>query len=57
MRKVEVIPVIKEALEIVKKRFEKRIKKLNLDLTIKSLQKPCLPGTTRKIRKTLDMKR
>ena len=32
MRKVEVIPVIKEALEIVKKRFEKRIKKIKLGL-------------------------
>ena len=37
MRKVEVIPAIKGALEIVTKRFEKRIKKLDLDLTIESL--------------------
>ena len=39
MREVGVIPVIKGALEIVTKRFEKRIKKLDLDLTIESLHR------------------
>ena len=56
MRKVEVIPVVIGALGTVTKHFEKWTEKLDLDLTIEALQKPCLLGTTRIIRKVLDMK-
>ena len=56
MRKVEVIPVVIGALGTVTKHFEKWIEKLDLDLTIEALQKACLLGTARIIRKVLDMK-
>ena len=56
MRKVKVIPVVIEALGTVKKHFEKWIEKLDLDLTIKALQKPCVLGTARIIRKVLNIK-
>ena len=56
MRKVEVVPVVKRALGTVTKHFEKRAEKLDLDLTIGALQKPCLLETARIIRKVLDMK-
>ena len=56
MRKVGVIPVVIGALGTVTKHFEKWIEKLDLDLTIEALQKPCLLGTVRITRKVLDMK-
>ena len=57
IRNVEVIPVVViGALGTVTKRFEKWIEKLDLDLTIEALQKPCLLGTARMIRKVLDVK-
>ena len=56
MRKVEVIPIVIGALGTVTKHFEKWIEKLDLDLTIETLRKPCLLGTARIIRKVLDMK-
>ena len=56
MRKVGVIPVVIGALGTVTKHFEKWIEKLDLDLTIEALQKPCLLVTARIIRKLLDMK-
>ena len=56
MRKVEVIPVVIGALGTVTKHFEKWIEKLDLDLTIEALQKLCLLGTAKIIRKVLDMK-
>ena len=56
MRKVEFIPVVIGALGTVTKHFEKWIEKLDLDLTIEALRKPCLLGTERIIRKVLDMK-
>ena len=56
MTKVEVMPVVIGALGTVAKHFEKWIEKLNLDLTIKALQKFCLLGTARIILKVLDMK-
>ena len=56
MWKVEVIPVLIGALETVTKHFEKRVEKLDLELTIEALQKPCVIGTARVIRKILDMK-
>ena len=56
MRKVEVIPVITGALRTVTKHFEKWIEKLDLDLTIESLQKPCLLGTGRIKWKVFDIK-
>ena len=56
MRKVAVIPVVLGALGTVAKHFEKWMEKLDLDLTIEVLQKPCLLGTARIIRKVLDMK-
>ena len=57
MRKVEVITVVIGALGTVTKHFEKWIEKLDLDLTIEALQKPCLLETAKIIRKVLDMKR
>ena len=56
MWKVEVIPVLIGALGTVAKHFEKRVEKLDLELTIEALQKPCVIGTARVIRKILDMK-
>ena len=56
MRKVEVIPAIIMALGTVTKHFEKWIDKLDLDQTSEALHKLCLLGTTRIIRKVLDMK-
>ena len=56
MRKVEVIPVVIGALGTVTKHSGKWFKKLDLDLTIEALQKPCLLGTAIIIRKVLDMK-
>ena len=56
MRKVEVIRVVIGALRTETKHFEKWIEKLDLDLTIEALQKPCLLGTVRIIRKVFDTK-
>ena len=56
MKDVEVIPVVIGALGRVTKRFEKWIQKLDLEITVEMLQKPCLLGTARIIRKVLDMK-
>ena len=56
MIKIEVIPVVIGALGTVTKHFEKWIEKLDLDLTIEALQKPCLLGTAKIIRKVLDIK-
>ena len=50
-----VIPVITIALGTVTKHFEKWIEKLDLDLTSEALHKLCLLGTTRIIRKVLDI--
>ena len=55
MRKVEVIPVVIGALGTVKKHFEKWIEKLDSELTIETLQKSCLLGTAKIIRKVLDI--
>ena len=51
----KVIPVITIALGKVTKYFEKWIEKLDLDLTSEALHKLCLLGTTRIIRKVLDI--
>ena len=56
MKDVEVIPVVIGALRTVTKQFEKWIQKLDLEITVEMLQKPCLLGTARIIRKSLDMK-
>ena len=56
MRKLDVISVVIGPLGTVTKHFEKWIEKLDLDLTIEALQKLCLLGTARIIRKVLDMK-
>ena len=56
MKDVEVIPVVIGALGTVTKQFEKRIQKLDLEITVEMLQKPCLLGKARIIRKVLDMK-
>ena len=56
MRKLEVIPVVIGALGTVAKHFEKWIERLDLDLTIEALQKPCLLETVRIIRKVLNTK-
>ena len=45
MRKVEVIPVITEALGAVAKQYKKWLEKLSSHVLIKALQKPCLLGT------------
>ena len=56
MKEVEVVPVVIGALGIVKKDFKKRVEKTGLQLTVEQLQKPCLLGTARIIRKVLDMR-
>ena len=56
VKDVEVIPVVIGALGTVTKQFEKWIQKLDLEITVEMLQKPCLLGTVRIIRKVLDMK-
>ncbi|XP_069979445.1 uncharacterized protein [Penaeus vannamei] len=56
MKEVEVIPVVVGALGSVTKDFEKWVQKLDLGITAEMLQKPCLLGTARIIRKVLDMK-
>ena len=56
MKVVEVIPVVIGALGTVAKQFEKWIQKLDLEITVEMLQKPCLHGTARIIREVLDMK-
>ena len=55
-RMKEIIPVVIGALGTVTKQFEKWIQKLDLEITVEMLQKPCLLGTARIIRKVLDMK-
>ena len=54
MKEVEVIPVVIGALGSVTKNFEKWLQKLDLEITVEMLQKPCLLGTARIIRKVLD---
>ena len=56
IRQIEVISVLIGALGTVTKHFKKLTEKLDLDLTIEVLQKSCLFGTVRIIRKVLDMK-
>ena len=56
MRKVEVIPLVIGALGTVTKHFDKCIEKLNLDLTIKALQMPCLLETVKIIEEVLNIK-
>ena len=53
-RKVQVIPVVIGTLRTVTKHFEKWIEKLEFDLTIEALQKPCSLGTARIIQKVLN---
>ena len=53
----KIVIIVIGALRIETKHFEKWIEKLDLDLTLEALQKPCLPGMARIIRKMLDMKR
>ena len=56
MKKVDVIPVVIGALGTVTKNFDKWLERLELDLTVEMLQRPCLLGTARIIRKVLDIK-
>ena len=56
MKDVQFIPVVIGALGTVTKQFEKWIQKLHLEITVEMLQKPCLLGTARIIRKVLDRK-
>ena len=55
MKDVEVVPVVIGALGTVSKNFKNWIKKMGLKLTVEELQKPCLLGTARILRKVLDM--
>ena len=56
MKEVEVIPVVVGALGTVAMGLKGWIEKMGLKLTVEELQKPCLLGTARIIRKVLDMK-
>ena len=56
MKKVDVIPVVIGALRTVTKNIDKWLKQLGLDLTVEMLQRPCLLGTARIIRKVLGIK-
>ena len=56
MRNLEVILAVIWALRTAIKHFEKWIEKLDLELTIKALQKPCLLVMARIIQKVMDVK-
>ena len=56
IEKVDVIPVVIGALGTVTRNFDKWLEKLELELTVEMLQRPCLLGTARIIRKVLDIK-
>ena len=56
MKEVVVVPVAIGALGTVTKDFRKWIEKTGLELTVEQLQKTCLLGTARIIRKVLDMR-
>ena len=55
MKEVDVVPVVVGALGTVAKGFKGWIEKMGLQLTVEELQRPCLLGTARVIRKVLDM--
>ena len=54
--KVMILPIIIGALGTVTKNLRKNIGKLDLNLDVDMLQKTCLLGTARIIRKVLDIK-
>ena len=56
LKEVDVVPVVIGALGTVTKKFKKWIDQLELKLTVEELQKPCLLGTARILRKVLDLK-
>ena len=56
MKKVDVIQVVIGTLGTVTKNFDKWLERLELDLTVEMLQRPCLLGTARIKRKVLDIK-
>ena len=56
MKKVDIIPIVIGGLGTVTKNLEKWVKKIEIDCTIELLQKACLLGSARIIRKVLDMK-
>ena len=53
-REVVIVPVIVEALGIISNTFEKWLEKLEIDVQIPLLQKACLLGTGKILRKVLD---
>ena len=49
------VPVVIGALGTVTKNFDKWLEKLELDVTVEMLQRPCLLGTARIIRKVFTL--
>ena len=56
MKEVEVTPIVIGALGTVTQDFKRWMEKTGLQLLVEMLQKSCLLGTARIIRKVLDMK-
>ena len=46
---MDIIPVVIGALGTVTKKFDKWLEKLELEITVEMLQRPCLLGTARTI--------
>ena len=55
-KKVAIIPVVIGALGVVSKRFNSYIAALDFDPGVQPLQKACLIGTARIVRKVLDIR-
>ena len=53
--KTEVIPILIGALDIIKKGVDNNIRNVSKNLNIKSLQKACLLGNARILRKVLSI--
>ena len=54
MRKVDIVPIIIGALGTVNKKFEKWVERIEVECPTELLQKACLLGTARILRKVLD---
>ena len=54
MKRVDVVPIVIEALGTVSKKLEKWIDRIGVKLNIEHLQKTSILGTVRILRKTLE---
>ena len=56
VKKIAIIPVVIDVLGVVSKRFKNYIAALEFDPGVQPLQKACLIGTARIVRKVLDIR-